>query len=82
MTDPIHPPQTVERTTCYLLGRLPYVPHYSRFGIYVAPGGGQMTSAELLEAGAVPYKEFLWPRPDEFSVVNASDGWSRRYSSP
>lgn len=64
--EPSH--QLVELATCYRLGQMPYIPHYRAFGVYCAPGGRWATLANLKEAGATPYKEYLWPRPDEFST--------------
>ena len=68
----------VELGTCYRLGALPYVPHYSAYGVYVAPGGRLATKALLEAMGAKAYREHLWKRPDEFSTP-PGDGWKRPY---
>ena len=68
---------TVERTICYGVGAMSYVPHFSAYGVYVAPGY-RVTTKEFLEAtGATTYKEFLWKRPDEFSSKGLPDGWGQ-----
>jgi len=51
-------------TTTYLLNGITYLPHYQR-AAYVAPGhvekkSREYTAAELLKAGAVATREFLW----------------------
>lgn len=53
--------------TVFRLGPITFVPHYVT-PHYVGPGYGRFntrryTSGELLAAGAVPDKEFLWKRP-------------------
>jgi hypothetical protein len=50
--------------TTYLLNGITYLPHYQRF-VYVAPGhietkSREYTAHELLLAGAVMVREFLW----------------------
>ena len=69
----------VELVTCYRLGAMPYVPHFSSYGVYVAPGGRQATKALLEAMGATPYKAYLWARPDEFSSKGPAEGWKRPY---
>ena len=51
-------------TTVYRLNGIPYLPHY-RQPVYVAPGhvekqSREFTEQELLDAGAVAAREFLW----------------------
>lgn len=51
-------------TTVYRLNGIPYLPHYQR-PVYVAPGHVEKqsrvyTEQELLDAGAVAAREFLW----------------------
>lgn len=79
----------VELAICYRLGALPYLPHYTAFGVYVAPGYRLATKEVLEAAGAKPYKEHLWRRPDEFSskdmrdiasmTIRQAEGWKRPY---
>lgn len=66
-------------TKVYMLGVIPYVPHYRNPGIFVAPGGtlepvgdsgrtlfqpnNMKSEAELIALGATRSMMMLWPRP-------------------
>lgn len=76
MTEQEPAPKIVELTTCYRLGAIPYVPHFSAYGVYVAPGYHCTRLANLKQAGATAYKEYLWPRPGEFSAP-----WKERHEA-
>lgn len=58
-----------EVTTAYRLGKIVYVPHYSRPTEFVGPGYHEKdnkvsySERQLLIAGATPEALLLWPRP-------------------
>lgn len=62
-------PAPREFVTAYRLSNVLYVPHYRHPSRFVGPGYHEQNnpttySAEtLLDAGAKPSEEFLWPRP-------------------
>ena len=66
-------------TGCYRLGGMPYVPHFSALGVYVAPGGKVASRAILERAGAVAYTEYLWRRPEDLAANGPQEGWRRLY---
>jgi hypothetical protein len=47
---------------CYRLDGLPYVPHYSKPSVFVAPGGKALTEKTLKSKSASPVIMHLWPR--------------------
>jgi len=48
--------------TTYLLNAIPYIPHYIKPKVYVAPGGATMTQKKLIVLNATPTTMMLWPR--------------------
>lgn len=55
-------PAPRQRTRCYQLGPVYFVPHYRQAGVYVGPGGTEYDAAELVAAGARQRWLQLWPR--------------------
>jgi predicted oxidoreductase len=51
----------------YWITYQPWVPHWTKEDIYVAPGGIERSKVELESLGAVRAKAILWPR-----------GWQQR----
>ena len=49
-------------TAMYYYNGLPWVPHYSSGGVYVAPGNRYMTQVQLIARGAQSETVYLWPR--------------------
>lgn len=50
------------RQTVYVCFGLPWVPHYTREGSFVAPGGVVMEESSLRKAGAIDVPRMLWTR--------------------
>jgi len=46
----------------YYLGRQPWLPHYVKAGVFVAPGGYERTEQQLLARNARKATAYLWPR--------------------
>jgi hypothetical protein len=46
----------------YMHKRLPCVPHYTKKGVYVMPGGKEISGMKLENMGAPFFLEQLWPR--------------------
>lgn len=58
---PTSPAQTVP-TMVYMHKRIPCVPHYTKKGIYVMPGGKEISLTKLENVGAPFVLKQLWPR--------------------
>jgi len=54
----------VESTECYKIGAILYVPHHTRQGIFIGPGGMERTLLEVMRLGQLR-REYLWARPRE-----------------
>jgi len=46
----------------YFLGNNPYLPHYTKDDVYVAPGGLERKESDLLNSGAKKVSAYIWPR--------------------
>lgn len=51
-----------DRAWMYWLKSQPWLPHYTKAGIYVAPGGLERKEGELIALRAVKKPTNLWPR--------------------
>lgn len=51
-----------DATPCYWLGKIQYVPHYTKAQVFVAPGGTERTEKDLIDNGAVKATDYLWSR--------------------
>lgn len=51
-----------QMTRYYLVGDLPFVPHYTKRGIFVAPGGAMQTEHQLEQRNAAVMHQAMWPR--------------------
>lgn len=47
----------------YQFENIVFVPHYQLQGFYARPGGGMMSEAQLVSAGATTIILSLWERP-------------------
>lgn len=56
------PMQGRDFAVIYWLGTQKWVPHYTKAGVFVAPGGVERTEHELLDLGAFKGTGYLWPR--------------------
>jgi hypothetical protein len=52
----------VDHAYMYFVKAMPYLPHYTKKGIFVAPGGLERTEAQILAIGGVKKATTLWPR--------------------
>lgn len=50
-----------EESTIYVDGRIVFVPHYRKRGVFVAPGGSEWAESELILRGLRRTKTYLWP---------------------
>lgn len=59
------PKELAERTPylCYRYEGIPFVPHYTEPGFFVAPGNIIVNEAWLRQQGATPISMNLWSRP-------------------
>lgn len=46
----------------YYFDQIMIVPHYTKEGTFVLPGGREVTEQTLIEAGCVRGVSYLWPR--------------------
>lgn len=46
----------------FFVGKVPFLPHYDKPDVYVAPGGSEWSLAELENLKAMIAPVFLWPR--------------------
>lgn len=51
-----------DKSYMYYLKGLPWLPHYTAKGVFVAPGGVEKREIELEVLGAIKKEVFLWPR--------------------
>jgi len=51
-----------DQAVMYFVKSQPWLPHYTRKGIYVAPGGIERTEEELISMGAYRKVTVLWSR--------------------
>lgn len=51
-----------DKSYMYYWRGIPYVPHYSKKGVFVAPGNVEKYEIELEVLGAKKKEAFLWPR--------------------
>jgi len=51
-----------DQAVMYFVKSQPWLPHYTKQGIYVAPGGMERTEEELISMGAYRKVTVLWTR--------------------
>ena len=51
-----------DKSYMYYLKGIPYLPHYTEKGVFVAPGNVEKREIELEVFGAIKKEVFLWPR--------------------
>ena len=51
-----------DQAVMYFVKSQPWLPHYTKQGIYVAPGGIEKTEEELISMGAYRKVTVLWSR--------------------
>jgi hypothetical protein len=55
-------PQGHEWMPVWYIDSMMFVPHYTKKGVWVLPGGGERTARELTRAGCKESTTYLWPR--------------------
>lgn len=61
----------------YKLGDVTYVPHYRNFNVFVGPGYPRATcrrytANELVNAGAKPVDQMMWPRGEHGIITDGN----------
>ena len=46
----------------YYIDQIMIVPHYTKQGVFVLPGGKEVSEQVLIDAGGVRTAAYLWPR--------------------
>ena len=52
----------IDHAYMYYVKDIPWLPHYDKKDVYVAPGGMEKTVEELKKLGGVKTQTVLWPR--------------------